>query len=114
MKTKIGASFGLTLLLAAGIVATMLALGMFSSFHNPSVKQSNREKVITTRVEIIGELSEEKRRTLIRSRFVALKKNPDIEAQDQKVQDAVMPNVSSNARTAFLASWSAIQKSSEN
>ncbi|MCH7554063.1 MAG: hypothetical protein IIC82_08715, partial [Chloroflexi bacterium] len=89
-------------------------LGMFSSFHNPSVKQSNREKVITTRVEIIGELTEEKRRTLIKSRLVALRKNPDIEAQDLNVQDAVMPKVSSKARTAFIASWTAIQKSSEN
>ena len=89
-------------------------LGMFSSFHNPSVKQSNREKVIATRVEIIGELTEDKRRTLIKSRLVALRKNPDIEAQDLNVQDAVMPKVSSKARTAFIASWTAIQKSSEN
>ena len=31
MKTKIGTSFGLALLLAVGVVATMLALGMFSA-----------------------------------------------------------------------------------
>ena len=31
MKTKIGTSFGLALLLAAGVIATMLALGMFSA-----------------------------------------------------------------------------------
>ena len=31
MKTKIGTSFGLALLLAVGVIATMLALGMFSA-----------------------------------------------------------------------------------
>ena len=83
-------------------------IGMFRSFHNSQVKDKNREKVIATRVEITGELSEEKRRSLMQSRIAALKTSPELEATDKSVQDKVMPKVPSKARQAFLDTWTSL------
>ncbi len=88
--------------------------GMFRGFHNPGVKDKNREKVIATRVEIIGELPEDKRRTIIASRIVALKADPNLSALDLKVQEKVLGEVNPKARQAFLDSWSAVTSGSRN
>ena len=88
--------------------------GMFTSFHHPSVKRGNREKVIATRVEVIGELGEEQRRTIMTSRIAALSTAPDVDAEDQAVQEKVIPTVPAKARSAFLDSWGAVHKPSHN
>ena len=57
-------------------------IGMFSGFHHPKVNEKNRSKVIATRVEIVGELAEDKRRTIITSRIAALKDRPELDEAD--------------------------------
>ena len=51
---------------------------MIGAFHSPEVKDKAREKLIATRVEIISELPEEKRRTIMSSRSEALKSTQDL------------------------------------
>ena len=41
---------------------------MIGAFHSTKVKAKARESLVATRVEIVGELSEDKRRTIISSR----------------------------------------------
>ena len=89
-------------------------LGMFASFHSDQVKQSNREKVIATRTEVIGEMKEEQRRTLMTSRMAAMKQRPELEEADQKVIQKIMPNVPEKARMAFMDTMTALQKGSQN
>ena len=78
---------------------------MFGAFHSPKVKDSAREKLIATRVEVVGRLPEDKRRTLIASRLAALKEAPHLEEADRQVQERILPQVSSSARQAFTDSW---------
>ncbi len=89
-------------------------LGMFASFHSDQVKESNREKVIATRTEVIGEMKEEQRRTLMTSRMAAMKQRPELEEADQKVIQKIMPNVPEKARAAFMETMNALHKGSEN
>ncbi|MEE9285554.1 MAG: hypothetical protein V3V35_07490 [Dehalococcoidia bacterium] len=89
-------------------------VGMFTGFHSPKVKEKNRHKVIATRVEIIGELSEDKRRTIMTSRVAALKATPELEKADRKVQEAVLVKVNDKARRAFLTTWDSVHKPSQN
>jgi len=84
-------------------------LGMFASFHSDQVKQSNREKVIATRTEVIGEMKEEQRRTLMTSRMAAMKQRPELEEADQKVIQKIMPKVPEKARMAFMETMKALQ-----
>ena len=86
--------------------------GMFSSFHHEKVKPSNREKVIATRVEVIGELPDDKRQALMASRIAAMKTVPELDAEDLRVQEKVLPKVADKTRLAFLATWDRLHKSS--
>jgi hypothetical protein len=78
---------------------------MFAAFHSPRVSDSQREKLISTRVEVVGELTEDRRRTLMTSRKAAMKTLPTQEATDIKWQQQVMPQVSAEARSAFERTW---------
>ena len=89
-------------------------IGMFSGFHHPKVNEKNRSKVIATRVEIVGELAEDKRRTIITSRIAALKDRPELDEADRRVQGSVLDNVGDKARRAFLATWDVANKGSQN
>ena len=89
-------------------------LGMFTGFHHPSVKDKNREKVIATRTDIIGELPDDKRRALISSRIAALKQSPEIDAADHKVVEKVLPQVPGKARQAFTDTFGSLSKGSES
>ncbi len=89
-------------------------LGMFASFHSEQVKESNREKVIATRTEVIGEMTEERRRSLMTSRMAALKQRPELDEADLKATQKVMSNVPEKARAAFMDTMTTLQKGSEN
>ena len=89
-------------------------LGMFASFHSDQVKESNREKVIATRTEVIGEMKEEQRRTLMTSRMAAMKQRPELDEADQKVLQKIMPNVPEKARAAYMETMNALVKGSQN
>ena len=101
-----------------GRINQLLALGeeqrqesirqMFGAFHSPDISDKNREKLIATRVEVIGGLSEEKRRRLLTSRIEAMKTAADVDAADRAVQDRVMSKVSPKASAAFRASWNEV------
>ena len=78
---------------------------MFGAFHSPKVKDKAREKLIATRVEVVGELPEDKRRTLIASRVAGLKVAPHLEEADRQVQERVLPKISPTVRQAFTNSW---------
>ena len=87
---------------------------MFGAFHSPKVKDKAREKLVATRIEVVGELPEQKRRTLISSRIVALKAAPHLEEADQRVQDRVLSKVSASARQAFTSTWAEVVKEEED
>ena len=78
---------------------------MMGAFHSDKVKPKARESLVATRVEIVGELPEEKRRTMISSRTEALKLAPELDQTDRSVQERVLPKISQSSRDAFLASW---------
>jgi len=84
---------------------------MIGAFHSPEVKDKAREKLIATRVEIISELPEEKRCTIMSSRSEALKSAQDLEEADLRIQERVLPDISEPARTAFKTTWDEITKS---
>ena len=79
-------------------------------FNSDKVNGKTRESLVATRVEILGELSEEKRRTIISSRAEALKVVPELDAADQQVQERILPKVPQNARQAFLKTWDHVRK----
>ena len=81
---------------------------MIGAFHSSKVKASARESLVATRVEIVGELSEDKRKTIIASRSEALKVAPELDQQDRDVQKKVLPNISKKSREAFQATWSEV------
>ena len=83
---------------------------MIGAFNSPNIKAGGQEKLVSTRIEIIGELPEDKRRTIISSRLEALKVAPQLEEADQEVQKRVLPKVPESARTAFTASWEHLKK----
>ena len=84
---------------------------MIGAFNSPQVKPKARESLVATRVEILGELPEEKRRTIISSRTTALKVPPELDQADRQVQERVMHQVSQRAREAFLTTWQQVTKS---
>ena len=86
---------------------------MIGAFNNPSVKEKTRESLIGTRVEIVGELSEDQRRTIISSRTQALKVAQELDKADQRVQERVLPKVPQHARQAFQRSWDHVRKNAD-
>ncbi len=86
---------------------------MIGAFHSPEVKDKAREKLISTWVEIISELPEEKRRTIMSSRSEALKSAQDLEEADLRIQERVLPDISESARTAFETTWNEIRKNGD-
>ncbi|MCZ6535516.1 MAG: hypothetical protein O6914_06040 [Chloroflexi bacterium] len=83
---------------------------MVGAFHSPKIKDKAREKLIATRVEMIGEMPEEKRRTIMSSRAEALKTARDLEEADLRIQEQVLPHISEPARTAFDRTWNELMK----
>ncbi len=82
---------------------------MIGAFHSSQVKAKARESLVATRVEIVGELSEDKRRTIISSRTEALKVAPELDETDRLVQEKVLPKLSQKTRDAFLTTWGQVQ-----
>ena len=82
---------------------------MIGAFHSSQVKAKARESLVATRVEIVGEMSEEKRRTIISSRTDALKVAPELDETDRRVQAKVLPKLSEKTRNAFLTTWQQVQ-----
>ena len=82
---------------------------MIGAFHSNKVKPKAQESLVATRVEIVGELPEEKRRTIISSRTEALKVAPDLDLTDQRVQEKVFPKISQSSRDAFVATWNYVR-----
>ena len=78
---------------------------MFGAFHSPKVKDSAREKLIATRVEVIGELPESQRRTIMASRLAGLKSAPQLDEADRLVTKKVLAKISPSVRDAFTSSW---------
>ena len=81
---------------------------MIGAFHSNKVKPESRESLVATRVEIVGELSEEKRRTIISSRSQTLKVAPELDQQDRDVQKTVFSKISKSSRDAFQATWDSV------
>ena len=81
---------------------------MIGAFHSSKVKSSARESLVATRVEIVGELSKDKRHTIISSRSEALKVAPELDEQDREVQKKILPKISKSSREAFQATWDEI------
>ena len=82
---------------------------MIGAFHSDKVKPKARESLVATRVEIIGELPEEKRRIIISSRTEALKVAPELDQIDRQVQERILPTISPSSREAFLDSWTYVR-----
>ena len=78
---------------------------MIGAFHSSKVKPKSRESLVATRIEIVGELSDDKRRTIISSRSEALKVAPELDQQDRDVQKKILPKISKSTREAFQATW---------
>ena len=78
---------------------------MIGAFHSSKVKPKSRESLVATRVEIVGELSDAKRRTIISSRYEALKVAPELDQQDRDVQKKIISKISKSAREKFQATW---------
>ena len=82
---------------------------MIGAFHSKQVKPKAQESLVATRVEIVGELSEEKRRTIINSRTEALKVAPELDETDRLVQEKVLPKLSQKTRNAFMTTWEQVR-----
>ena len=87
---------------------------MIGAFNSPKVKDKARDSLVATRVEIIGGLPEEQRRTLMMSRIAAMKVAPELEEADRQAQERVLPQISESQRTAFTATWNDITKSEDS
>ena len=83
---------------------------MIGAFHSSQIKDKPREKLVATRMEIVGELPEEKRRTIISSRLEALKVAPQLEKADRGLQQQVITQLSPGARAAFTSTWDQLNK----
>jgi len=83
---------------------------MVGAFHSTEVNDSAREKLVATRVEIIGEMSEDDRRKMMMSRAMGLKVDPQLDEADQQVTMRVLPQISESARAAFIASRDELMK----
>ncbi len=78
---------------------------MIGAFHSSKIKSKASESLVATRVEIVGELSADKRRTIISSRSEALKVAPELDRQDRDVQTKILPKISKSSRDAFQTTW---------
>ncbi len=78
---------------------------MIGAFHSSKIKSKDSESLVATRVEIVGELSADKRRTIISSRSEALKVAPELDQQDRDVQTKILPKISKSSRDAFQTTW---------
>ena len=87
---------------------------MIGAFNSPEVKDKARQSLVATRIEILGQLPEDKRRTIIASRAAALKLAPELDEADRRVQERVLPQVPESARTAFQATWAEVRGSTSN
>ena len=85
---------------------------MIGAFHSPEVNDSTRQKLVATRLEIIGEMTEDRRRTIMTSRVAAMKVAPELDERDKQVTQSVLPEISDSARAAFTATWSEVMKDS--
>ena len=85
---------------------------MIGAFHSPQVKAKARHSLVATRVEVIGELPENDRRTIIASRAAALKVVPDLDQADNAVQEQILSKVPQDARNRFIATWEKVRKDS--
>ncbi|MCH8897969.1 MAG: hypothetical protein IIC33_06715 [Chloroflexi bacterium] len=83
---------------------------MIGAFNSDKVKGKIRESLVATRVEILGELSEEQRRTIISSRTEALKVVPELDKADEQIQERILHKVPQNTRRAFLKTWEHVRK----
>ena len=83
---------------------------MVGAFHSPEIADGDLDRLITTRVEIIGEMSEDHRRTMMISRIMALKDVPQLEEADQQVTTRVLPIVSESARLAFTSTMADLKQ----
>jgi Mg/Co/Ni transporter MgtE len=83
---------------------------MIGAFNSEKVKGKIRESLVATRVEILGELSEEQRRTIISSRTEALKVVPELDKADLQIQERILHKVPQNTRQAFLKTWEHVRK----
>ncbi len=84
---------------------------LIGAFHSPEIADGDRDKLIATRVEIVGEMSEDDRRTMMMSRTMALKDAPQLVEADQRVTQRVLPIVSESARVAFTSTMADLKKS---
>jgi len=84
---------------------------MIGAFHSPEVADNARDKLVATRVEIIGEMSEDDRRKIMKSRAMGLKVAPQLEEVDQQATMRVLPQISESARAAFVATREELMKS---
>ena len=78
---------------------------MIGAYPSNKVRPNSRESLVATRVEIVGELSDDKRRTIISSRHEALKVAPELDQQDRDVQKKILPKISTSTRDKFQATW---------
>jgi Spy/CpxP family protein refolding chaperone len=79
---------------------------MIGAFHSSKVKPKSRESLVATRIEIVGELSDDKRRTIISSRYEALKAAPELDQQDRDVQKKI---ISKSTRDKFQSTWDQVR-----
>ena len=86
---------------------------MIAAIHDSKVKESDRENLVATRTEIIGEFSEDRRRTMMMSRMQAMKDHPDLNKADMETTEKSMPQVAAEARTAFMETMSALKSMSQ-
>ncbi len=86
---------------------------MIAAIHDSKVKESDRENLVATRTEIIGEFSEDRRRTMMMSRMQAMKDHPDLNKADMETTEKSMPQVAAEARTAFMETMSALKGMSQ-
>ena len=88
--------------------------GLIAAILDRKVKESDREKLVATRTEIIGEFPEEKRRGIMVARTQALKEDPDLNKADAELTERVMPQVPADARKAFMETMSKLQEMSQS
>ncbi len=87
--------------------------GLIAAFHDRKIKESDREKLVATRIEVIGEFPEEKRRGIMVARTQAMKEDPDLDKADMELIERVMPQVPADARKAFMETMSKLQSMSQ-
>ena len=86
---------------------------MIAAILDPKVKESDRQNLVATRTEIIGEFSEDRRRAMMMSRMQALKDYPDLDKADVESTEKTMTLVAAEARTAFMETKNALMGMSQ-